>query len=159
MKSFIGRLFAAEQDHENAIPSWEKVLTIKPNYYQAWYNDGNALSALGRKEEAIASYDQALKYKPDKHEAWGNRGIALTRLGRYEKALVSYNRVLEIKPDDNYAVYKKAACYSLQGDVQSAVETLKQAILLDSEYREMAKTDSDFDLIRQDDRFQALINE
>ncbi|KAM3090986.1 TPR end-of-group domain-containing protein [Phormidesmis sp. 146-35] len=29
---------------------------------------------------------------------------------------------------------------------------------LDSKYREMAKTDADFDGIREDDRFQALLN-
>jgi tetratricopeptide (TPR) repeat protein len=144
--------------YEEAITSYDKALEIKPDFIQVWDTRGLALSALGRYEEAISSLDQALKYRPDDYKAWENRGIALIRLGRYEQALVSYNKVIEIKPNNKYAVYKKAACYSLQGDIQNAVETLQQAVLLDSEYREMAKTDSDFDLIRQDDRFQELLN-
>ncbi len=134
-------------------------MTIKPDYQDAWYNRGISLKNLRRYEEAISSYEQVVAIKPDDHQAWGNRGIALTALGRYEEALVSYNRVLEIQPTDTYAIYKKAACYSFQGDIQTAVETLQQAITLDAKYREMAKTDSDFDGIRDDRRFQALIQE
>jgi len=37
------------------------------------------------------------------------------------------------------------------------IATLKQAIDLDPKYREMAKTDAAFDGVRNDDRFQALI--
>ncbi|KAM3110856.1 TPR end-of-group domain-containing protein [Phormidesmis sp. 146-33] len=33
------------------------------------------------------------------------------------------------------------------------------SIALDPKYREMAKTDADFDGIREDDRFQALLDE
>jgi superkiller protein 3 len=46
----------------------------------------------------------------------------------------------------------------LQGNVEQAIENLQQAINLNpDENREMAKTDSDFDKIREDERFQALI--
>ena len=134
-------------------------MAIKPDYHEAWYNRGVALSHLGQKEEAIASYDQAIAFKPDLHQAWGNRGTALTALGRYEEAFVSYNRVLEIKPDDNYTIYKKAACYTLQGDIRKAIETLQHAITLNLECREWAKTDADFDRIRDDERFQAVVGE
>jgi predicted HTH domain antitoxin len=56
--------------------------------------------------------------------------------------------------------YNQACCYALQGDVEQAIENLQQAINLSPEkYREMAKTDSDFDSIRDSERFQALIQE
>ena len=145
--------------YEKAIANYDQALTFKPDYHAAWNNRGNALSNLGRYEEAITSYDKALASKPYLHQAWGNRGTALTALGHYEEALVSYNRVLEIKPDGNYAIYKKAACYSLQGAIQKAIETLQHAIALNSRYRDMAKTDSDFDGIRDDERFQAMVGE
>jgi superkiller protein 3 len=47
----------------------------------------------------------------------------------------------------------------LQGNVDIAIENLQQAINLNPDkYREMAKTESDFDSIREDGRFQALIS-
>ncbi|KAM3110841.1 tetratricopeptide repeat protein [Phormidesmis sp. 146-33] len=154
-----GNALGKLQRHEEAIASYDQALKYKPDDDAAWYNRGIALGNLQRHEEAIASYDEALKYKPDRHTAWGSRGIALAALERYEEALASYNKVLEIKPDDSYGWYKKACCYGLQGQVELAVATLKQAIDLDPEHREMAKTDADFDGIREDDRFQALLNE
>jgi tetratricopeptide (TPR) repeat protein len=145
---------------EESIASYDKAIEFKPDYYQAWYNRGIALGKLGLLEEAIASYDRVIEFKLDSHEAWNNRGNALKKLGRYEEALISFDKALEIKPDLQQAWYNKAACYALQGNVEQALENLQQAINLNPDtYRELPKTDSDFDSIREDDRFQALIQE
>ena len=61
---------------------------------------------------------------------------------------------------DTSAWYNKACSYTLQGNIEQAIENLQKAIALNpDEYREMANTDSDFDKIREDERFQALIRE
>jgi tetratricopeptide (TPR) repeat protein len=144
--------------YEDAIASYDKALSIKPDYHQAWNNRGNALQNLGRNSDAIASYDKALSIKPDLHEAWYNRGIALGNLGRNSDAIASYDKALVIKPDDHEAWYNKACYYALQGNIEQALENLQHAINLSpDEYREMAQTDSDFDSIRDDELFQALI--
>ena len=99
-----------------------------------------------------------MQFKPDKHEAWYNRGVALINLGRYEEAIASFDRALQIKPDDHEAWGNKACAYSLQNNIELALENLQKAIQLDPEkYRKLAQTDSDFDNIRHDPRFQALI--
>jgi len=139
--------------YEEAIAAYDQALAIKPDYHEALNNKGNALSDLGRYEEAIAAYDQALAIKPDKHEALYNKGTALANLGRYEEAIAAYDQALAIKPDKHAALYNKACCYGLQGDVEKAVECLNAAISLDSESLELAKTDTDFDPIRHDERF------
>ncbi len=154
----LGTLLVAAKEYEAAITSYDQALKIKPDYHQAWYNRGYALNNLGRTEEAIASYDQALKFKPDLHKAWYNRGNALSDLGRIEEAIASYDQALKFQPDDTSAFYNKACCYALQGHVEQAIENLQQAINLSPDkYREMAKTDSDFDSIREDKRFEELI--
>ncbi|MEQ9373454.1 MAG: tetratricopeptide repeat protein [Coleofasciculus chthonoplastes F3-SA18-01] len=145
---------------EEAIASYDNALQFKPDDPEAWNNRGIALRKLGRFEEAIASYDKALQFKPDQDEAWNNRGIALRKLGRLEEAIISCNKALEIKPDYDNAFYNKACYLALQNQINLALENLQQAIALNSdEYREMAKTDSDFDNLRHDPRFQALIQE
>jgi tetratricopeptide (TPR) repeat protein len=68
------------------------------------------------------------------------------------------NKALEIKPNDPNIYYNKACAYSLQNQIEPALENLQKAIQLNPEkYREMVKTDSDFDNIRHDPHFQALI--
>jgi tetratricopeptide (TPR) repeat protein len=145
--------------YEEAIESYEKALAIKSDDHEAWNNRGNSLANLGRYEEAIESYDKAVEIKPDYHEAWNNRGISLKNLGRYEEAIESYDKALEIKPDKHEVWYNKACCFAVQGNVDLAVETLQQAIALNSECQELAKTDSDFDGIRENESFRALIEQ
>jgi tetratricopeptide (TPR) repeat protein len=145
--------------YEEAIASYDQALKIKPDKHETWYNRGIALRNLGRLEEAIASFDEALKIKPDKHEAWDIRGMELLKLGRYDEAILSCDKCLEIKPNYANAYYNKACVYALQENIDLAIENLKQAINLDSEYLEMAKTDTDFDKIRNTLSFQALIAE
>ncbi|MGA1410906.1 MAG: tetratricopeptide repeat protein, partial [Prochlorotrichaceae cyanobacterium] len=63
------------------------------------------------------------------------------------------------KSDDPSVWYNKACCYALQNLLEPALTYLQQAIKLNPEkYRDMARSDSDFDNIRKSDRFQALIN-
>ena len=84
--------------------------------------------------------------------------MGLKKLGRNEEAIASYDRALQIKPDLHEAWYNKACAYSLQNNIELALENLQKAIQINPEkYRELAKTDSDFENIRHDPRFQALI--
>nr|WP_243458405.1 tetratricopeptide repeat protein [Nostoc sp. UIC 10630] len=80
------------------------------------------------------------------------------KLEHYKEAIVSFDKVIEIKPDNHTAWYNKACCYVSQNNVELAFKNLQQAINLNPDkYREIAKTDLDFDGIREDERFQALI--
>jgi len=144
---------------EEAIASYDQAVAIKPDYHQAWSNRGKALSALGRTAEAIISYEKAIAINPNYHQAWGNRGNALYDLGRNEDAIASYDQAIAIKSDYYQAWYNKACCYALWSRVETAIENLQQAIELNPKYREKAKTDADFDGIRQDERFRALVGE
>ncbi len=145
---------------EEAIASYNKALTIQHNLLPTWNNLGIALSNLGRHEEAIASFEEALNIRPDNYYAWNNRGVVLLKLGHVDEALTSFNKALVFNPYNADALYNKACSYALQGNVEQTLENLQQAINLSPDkYREMAKTQSFFDSIREDERFQALIRE
>jgi tetratricopeptide (TPR) repeat protein len=147
--------------YEEALTSFDNVLKIKPDYYDAWYNRGNALWKLKRLDEALASYDNALEFKSDYHEAWNNRGLLLlVGLRRLDDAVASFDKVTELKPDHDKAWYARAFCYASQGNFEQAIESLRRAINLNPDkYREKAKTDFASSSIREDERFQALIQE
>lgn len=143
---------------EEAITSYDKAIELQPNFAKAWYKKAWALQNLGQYQEAIISYDKAIELNPKHLDAWDNRGIALMRSGRYEEALNSYNQALQLNSEVPNPYYNKACCYGLQNNVDLAIENLQQAINLDQKYRDMAKTDNDFDRIRSESRFQALLS-
>ena len=154
----LGYLHNVRKDYQAAISSYNKAVEFKPDDHEAWNNRGISLYNLGRYEEAISSYDKAVEFKPDKHQAWYNRGISLDNLGRYEEAISSYDKAVEFKPDDHQAWYNKSCIYALQSNIEQAIENLQIAINLHPEkVREWTKTNSDFDAIREDERFQALL--
>ena len=79
-------------------------------------------------------------------------------MSRIKEAIASFDNALKFKPDYHKAYYNKACAYALQENITLALDNLKQAINLDSQYLEMAKTDTDFDKIRNDSRFINLLN-
>jgi tetratricopeptide (TPR) repeat protein len=57
---------------EEAIEAYNKALSIKPDYAEAYNNMGVALQDQGKLEEAIEAYTKALSIKPDYAEAHRN---------------------------------------------------------------------------------------
>ena len=143
--------------YDEAIECFDQALRHEPDDYEAWGNKGISLYMVSRYNEAIVSFDEAIKCKPDYYEAWNNRGFTLAELGFVEEAIASFERFPESFPDSVAAYCYKACCYGLQGRIEETIETLQRAIALDSEVRKLARTNADFDAIRGDDRFQALI--
>ncbi|WP_442937822.1 tetratricopeptide repeat protein [Nostoc sp.] len=89
---------------------------------------------------------------------WANKGIVLARAGRYQDSLASCDKALILNPNDESSYYGKSCCYVLQGDIELTIENLQQAINLNPcRCRSEARTNPDFDSIRNDARFQALL--
>ena len=87
---------------EEAIEAYNKALTIKPDYADAYNNMGNALKEQGKLEEAIEAYNKALIIKPDYvtlTTTWAMLSRA-RQTGRGDRGL---QQRLAIKPDHEAA--------------------------------------------------------
>ncbi|MEH2015266.1 tetratricopeptide repeat protein [Nostoc sp.] len=132
----LGRLLGSADEFEAAIASYDKALKIKPDYYEAWYDRGNALRKLGRYKEALVSYDKALKIKPDYHEALNNRGYPLDKLGHYEEAIASYDKALTFKRDYYEAWYNRGYPLDNLGRYEEAIASYDKALTFKRDYHE-----------------------
>jgi tetratricopeptide (TPR) repeat protein len=101
---------------DQALDSYDRALTIKPDYAEALNHRGIALFDLKRSEQALYNYDRALTIKPDYAEAFNNRGNTLRAQKRHEQALESYDRAIRIKPDYAEAHWNESLCRLLLGE-------------------------------------------
>ncbi|MDA9370205.1 tetratricopeptide repeat protein, partial [Amylibacter sp.] len=70
-----------------SVKAYDRALSIKPDFTQAYNNMGNALKRQGKLEEAITSYNKALAIKPDYADAYNNMGSALQEQSKPEEAI------------------------------------------------------------------------
>ncbi|KAM3094867.1 tetratricopeptide repeat protein [Phormidesmis sp. 146-35] len=155
-----GQAFYFESRYDDALASYEKAAQMKPDYLDAWFGKGKALRRLRRYKEAVIAHEKVIQIDPNHYSAWVERGSALRWSKQPKEAILSCEKAIEIKPDYARAWYNKACYLSLEIEIELAVESLKEASKLtpDGKYRTMAQTDSDFDSIRDDERFKKLLN-
>ncbi|MEM9246433.1 MAG: tetratricopeptide repeat protein [Cyanobacteria bacterium P01_F01_bin.153] len=146
--------------YRGAITAFDQALRLKPDYDGLWYNRGTVLGKIQRYGAAVESFNRALKLKPNFPAAWNNRGTALTKLNHYDEAIASFDRAISLAEDTPGPWYGKACCFAAQNKVELAIEHLHRAIQIDpTTYRELAKTDPEFNGVRSHDLFAWLLSE
>ncbi|RKZ43753.1 MAG: hypothetical protein DRR00_29285 [Candidatus Parabeggiatoa sp. nov. 3] len=110
-------------------------------------------------EEAllVTSDDDSNDEQLSNYESFQKKAFAFMELGRYKRAIAYFDQVIKANPEEFSLFYNKACCYALLGDVEEASVALQEAIYLNSECLDMAKTDSDFDAVRYDANLRALL--
>ena len=119
---------------DQAILAFKRVLAIKPDYADAYYNMGKVLKQQGKLEEAIQAYNNALAIKPDYAAAYYNMGNALTEQGKLEKAIQAYNNALAIKPDYADACNNMGIALTEQGKLEKAILAYNNALAIKPDY-------------------------
>jgi tetratricopeptide (TPR) repeat protein len=126
----------------------------------AWIlgNRGVAQFHLNLYTEALNSFENSLKYNPDNWYSLTFQGSVFTDIQQYAEALHRLEQALDRHPEFAPAFYEKARCYALQGNIDRAIENLSRSLAIDpEEFLNYAKTDTDLDAIRSDNRFKELV--
>jgi hypothetical protein len=106
-----------------------------------------------RRHHWLALPDTIQRYDP---ELW-EPARPLYEAGKYVEAAERGRELLEAHPNLAYLHYNVACCESLAGRKAEAIEHLRQAVEGWEGCRDMAKGDSDFDLIRDELAFEELV--
>ena len=86
---------AAQIDmNEEAIIAFKKVISIKPEYPDAYGNMGLVLQEQGKLDEAIEAYKKAISLKPDYAEAYNSLGNAYKDITKLDKAIEAYKQCI-----------------------------------------------------------------
>jgi tetratricopeptide (TPR) repeat protein len=149
-------------DPGGALADFEEALRLDPRSRPALQDKASVLAEyLGRTEEAIGVLDRAVALFPDFVPARVGRGVLLARLGRREAA---HRDAEEARRRDvsRGTTYRVACIYALTTKVYPpdrirALHLLGDALGGGSEWREVARTDRDLDLLRDQSEFRDLL--
>ena len=95
---------------KDAVAALDRAIALKPNFYQAFFVKGMALSAQDQFSQAIAAFDSATRLEPRFYEAWRMKAQMLEAMKQYPQALAAINQAIQIQPSDSLL-------HSLKGDL------------------------------------------
>jgi len=90
-----------QENAEELIKAYDKVLSLNPNDAHAWFNKGLTLGNLGSFQEAIECYDEAIRINPNNADAWNNKGVAFANIGKFNEAQECFDKAKEINQKNN----------------------------------------------------------
>ena len=90
-------------------------------------------------------------------ELWWESARPLYEAGEYAEAAATGRELIDARSDQPYLYFNTACCESLAGQVPEAIEHLRRAIEMWDGCRELAEHDPDFDSIRDEPAFRALL--
>lgn len=127
-------LIELREHEQQAIDLYNQAIAIKPDYAEAIFNKGNALSKQERYTEAINCFKQALLIKHDYGDAYVNLGTALLRDRKYAQAVESYQKAINFCPE-NPVVHFNYGCALMElRELESALVAYDMALKLSPEY-------------------------
>ena len=162
---FYARTSFQRGELQKAAELYEHAASLNPDDYQAVSLLVAVYIGLGRTAEAADTQQRALRLAekhieshPDDHRALYLGAVMHAHGGDSKRGLDWARRALAIDPEEPTILYNVACVYALLGHTEEAMSCLEKVMLHGVFYKNWAAKDSDFDSLRTDPRFHALIS-
>ena len=163
-----GRFFLMQRDVENATRHYERAVELVESDFHAWAMLSTCYQALGERTKLhkaakmmVSEGQRAVQQDPSNGAALGILAGGYAVLGEEERTREWIDRALLIDPD-NLNMRYNFSCV-LAGhlkDAEGALKMLESVLTRAGAYQvRIAETDPDFDFIRDDRRFEAMLSD
>jgi tetratricopeptide (TPR) repeat protein len=151
----LGAVQIRLEQPEASLENRKRAVEVDPEYASAWNGLGIVYRAQGRYEEAIAAYQRAIDLDPEDAAFQASFAAVCRELGREKDYEQHIRRARELMA--NESDYNKACIESIAGNIDAALDHLAKALERAPGLRDWARRDPDLAFIRDDPRFQALV--
>jgi tetratricopeptide (TPR) repeat protein len=163
---FYARNAFVKGDLESAAKLFGHASVINPDDYQAPLLAAQIYDGQERTEEAASSRrrgiqaaERRLQQNPREIRALYMGANALVCLGETERGLRWAERALKLEPDEAMLLYNVGCIYALAGEPDRALDCIEESLKRGPAYLEWLRHDSNLDSLREDPRFQALLDQ
>lgn len=162
-----GRIAKERRDFDSAIAYYEKVVEVMENDFHSWAMLVCCYQAKGRCEDVrrgarmmVSESEKALKQDPSNGAALGIVAGGHAILGESERAREWIERAMLIDPDNTNMKYNFACVLATYvGDKEEALHLLGRTLSGETKVHvRSAETDPDLDCLRDDPRFQQILD-
>ncbi len=143
---------------DRAIECYEHAIRIAPQEISAVINLSIIQNEIGNHDQAKTTIEKAIAIAPNDIDLLIQMSMAFYYEGNYEIALSWSEKAIVINSLSAVALYNKACFLSMLGKTQEALDFLEKAICIEGNWATYAMTESDFDNIRHEDRFQKIMS-
>lgn len=161
---YFARACFARGEIQRSAELFRKAAEVRQEDFQSPMLLGQSLRMLGRKKEAreatregIRRAEHTLALNPLDGRALSLGAGALFEDGQKERASEWSQRALELYPEDLSALINGACLHAKAGRKEEALELLERVFARGWGKRDWMENDSDYDILRDDPRFQKLL--
>jgi len=129
----LGQSFSFEERYNEALPLFIKANKIQPNNEYVMHDLGCAYIETDRLDEAEAILKKIIHSSPNFRPAWHSLASLLHSELRSDEALTLMLEWLKRSEDDAEAMYKIAAYYLIENDMEKTRDYLTDALMLNFE--------------------------
>ena len=160
-----GRFYLLRRDVPSATRHYEKAAELMENDFHAWAMLSTCYQALGETaklrgsaKRMVSEAQSAVQQDPSNGAALGILAGGYALLGEQDRTREWIERAMLVDPDNLNMRYNFACVLSIMGDREGALKMLQSTLPLVGPFQvAVAATDTDFDNIRDDPRFQNMI--
>lgn len=155
--NYKGICYTQVGNYMEAIKSVDNAIAIKKDYKEAYLTKGMALFSMARHAEAVSQYKEAIDLDKTCFDAYYNIGNSLMLLDKKEDAIKAFSKAIEINPKYAPSYYNRACAYVNLEQNEKSLDDIEYALKLDSSFKDMIRTDPDFNKIKQIERFNKVV--
>ena len=127
-----GLQFHSQGGLAQAMHTYEQVLKLAPEHFDALHHVGIVAFQIGDFDMAAGFFRSALAVHPDDGGAHGNLGNALREMQHLEDALLSYDRALELDKGDANTWYNRGVALQALQRSGDALHSYDQALAINA---------------------------
>lgn len=110
-----------------------------------------------KNDEAIENDKKLCKLDPDSWENWNSLATAYSTVNNVDEALKYFQKAIEIQPNEDLPWYNKACMLSRMNRIDDALDALLVAISIAPENLSGLSEESDFENIKNSERFKKFL--